>query len=91
MRIEKKKGNRQHYNIIPGSAEAESGVFFSSLLLYHSKYMQIIRSVLGQGPNKEIKKCSYSLFLGAHQDGEDKRNATHSLVEFTLDFVLSQT
>ena len=38
-RIEKKT-IRQHYNMTPASAEAEAGLFFSSLLLYHSKYIQ---------------------------------------------------
>ena len=38
----------------PASAEAEAGLFFSSLLLYHFKYMQIIRSVLGERTNKAI-------------------------------------
>jgi hypothetical protein len=53
--IEKKKAIRQHYNMIPASAESEEGLFFSSPLLYHSRYIQSIRSVLGQGTNKAIK------------------------------------
>lgn len=51
-RIEKKKTIRQHYNS-PASAEAEAGLLFSSLLLYHLKDMQIM-SVLGQKTNKAI-------------------------------------
>jgi hypothetical protein len=35
----------------PAIVEAEVGLFFSSLLLYNSKYIQRIRSVLGQGTN----------------------------------------
>ena len=58
VRIENTKANRQNYNITPASAEAEAGVFFSSLILYYSKYLQIIRSVLGQGTNKAINKVS---------------------------------
>jgi hypothetical protein len=54
-RIEKKT-IRQHYNMTPASAEAEVGLSFSSLLLYHFKYKPIIRSVLGQGIHKLINK-----------------------------------
>ena len=38
----------------PASSEAKADLFFSSLLLYQSKYMQRIKSVLGQGTNKAI-------------------------------------
>jgi hypothetical protein len=38
---------RQHYSMTPTSAKAKAGLFFSSLLLYHSKYMQRIRSAIG--------------------------------------------
>jgi len=41
----------------PASAEAEVD-FFSSLLLYHFKYMQRIRSVLGHGTDKAINTNS---------------------------------
>ena len=44
----------------PASAEAEAGLFFSSLLLDHFKYMPIIRSVLGQGIHKLIKLRNHS-------------------------------
>jgi hypothetical protein len=54
-RIEKKKTIGQHYNMTSAIAEAEAGLSFSSLPLYHSKHMQRIRSVLGQGTNKAIK------------------------------------
>lgn len=37
---------KQHYNMTPAITKA--GLFISSLLLYHSRYMQRIRSVLGQ-------------------------------------------
>ena len=40
---EKKKQQqtiRQNYNMTPASAETESALFFSSLLLYHSRYIQ---------------------------------------------------
>ena len=61
VRIEKKKTIRQHYNMTPASAEAEAGLFFSSLLLHHSRYMQRIELVLGQrqssqGTNKALNK-----------------------------------
>lgn len=44
-RIKKKTKNkqktiRQHWSMIPASFEAEEGFLFSSLLLYHFKYMQ---------------------------------------------------
>jgi hypothetical protein len=55
-RIEKKKTIRQHYNVTPASTEAETCLFFSSLLLYNSKYMQRIRSVHSQGTNKAINQ-----------------------------------
>ena len=58
-RIEKKT-IRQHYDMTPDSAEAEAGLFFSSLLLYHFKYMPIIWSVLGQGIHKLISKVQES-------------------------------
>jgi hypothetical protein len=56
-RTEKKKTIRQHYNMTPASSEAKAGSFFSSLLFYHSRYMQRIWSVLkhkqnSQGANK---------------------------------------
>ena len=51
----KKKRIRQHHSMTPACFEADTGLFFSSLLLYHSKYMQRIRSVLGQGTNKATK------------------------------------
>jgi hypothetical protein len=38
----------------PASAEAEASLFFCSLLLYYSKYMERIRSVQGQETNKAI-------------------------------------
>ena len=44
----------------PASAEAEAGLFSSSLLLYYFKYMPIIRSVLGQGIHKLINKVQES-------------------------------
>ena len=44
----------------PASAEAEVGLSFSSLLLYHFKYKPIIRSVLGQGIHKLINKVQES-------------------------------
>ena len=59
-RIEKKKTVRHHYNMTPACAEAEAGLFPSSLLLDHFKYMQIIRSVLGQGIHKLINKVQES-------------------------------
>jgi hypothetical protein len=88
----------------PTSAEAESGHSpppTPTLLLYHSKHMQRIRSILGQGTNKAINKNSqgmnkaihkvpWSLLQGTYQDDQDKRNAMHSSAEFTLSFVLAQ-
>ena len=62
-RIEEKKTIRQRYNMTPASAEAEVGLSFSSLLLYHFKYKPIIRSVLGQGIQKLIKSRNHS-FMG---------------------------
>ena len=56
MKIEQKKKIRQCYNVTPATAETEAGLFFSSLLLYHSKYMQRIRSVLGQRTERVINK-----------------------------------
>jgi hypothetical protein len=38
---------RQHCSMTPAGSEAESGLFFPSQLLYHFKYIQKIRSVLG--------------------------------------------
>jgi hypothetical protein len=58
----------QHYNRTPASAsadaEAETGLFFSSLLLYHSRCMQRIGSVLdqrqsSQGTNKAWTKVPW--------------------------------
>ena len=56
MMIEKTMTIRQHYSMTPASAKAEVDSLFSSLLLYQSKYMQRIKSVLGQGTNKAINK-----------------------------------
>ena len=58
VRIKKEKTVRRHYNMTPASAEAGLLLFvcllvvclfacFFSLLLYHSRYMQRIGSVLG--------------------------------------------
>jgi hypothetical protein len=38
--IEKKKTIRQHCSMTPASAEAEVDLFFSSLLLYHPRYIK---------------------------------------------------
>lgn len=46
----KEKNIRQHYSMTPASTEASS--FFPKLILYHSKYMQRIGSVLDQGTSK---------------------------------------
>lgn len=54
VRTERKKTIKQLYNMTPASAEAEVDLLFSSLLLYHSKYRQMIRAGLGQGINKAI-------------------------------------
>ena len=43
-RIKEKETIRQYYNMFPASAEV--GLIFPSLLLYHSRYMQRIGSVL---------------------------------------------
>jgi hypothetical protein len=56
MTIEKTMTIRQHYSMTLSSAKAEVDSLFSSLLLYQSKYMQRIKSVLGQGTNKAINK-----------------------------------
>jgi hypothetical protein len=40
----------------PACDEAEAGLFSSSLLLDHFKYMPIIRLVLGQGIHKLMNK-----------------------------------
>jgi hypothetical protein len=64
-RIEEKKTIRQHYNNTPASAEAEVGLFFISLLLYHFKSIPVIRSVLGQGTEKTVNNVQGWLFLGA--------------------------
>ena len=70
MKIEKKKTIRQHYNRTQAPAEPEVGLFFSSLFfLVYSKYMQRIRSVLGQGTNKAINKVLW--YSGTYQDDQD--------------------
>ena len=63
--------------------------FFSSLLLYHSRYIQRIWSVLrhkqsSQGTNKSINKIPWSLCLGVYHDDQDTRNTIHYLAVFTL-------
>ena len=45
--LKRKKIIRQHCSMTPASSEAEVGLFFPNLLLYHFNYMQVIRSVLG--------------------------------------------
>jgi hypothetical protein len=79
-RIIKKKTIRQYYNMTSASAEAEAGLFFSSLLLYYLNYMQRIRSVLGQGTNKTINTNSQGTnkaikkvlwYSGTYQDDQD--------------------
>jgi hypothetical protein len=64
----------------PASAEAEVGLFFSSLLLYPSRYVQRIWSVLGQVTNKAANKNSQGTdkalnkvprYSGIYQDGQD--------------------
>jgi len=55
IRIEKKKKTiRQNYSMIPASAEAEAALIFFSLLLYESRYIQRIKSILRskQGKNQ---------------------------------------
>lgn len=59
------------FSMTPAYSEAEAGLFFPSLLLYHFNYMQVIRSVLSQGTSKTINKALWSLFLGAYQDDQD--------------------
>ena len=54
MKIEKTMTIRQHYSMTPARAKAEVDSLFSSLLLYQSKYMQRMKSVLGQATNKAI-------------------------------------
>jgi hypothetical protein len=45
VRIKKeKKTIRQHCGMASASPEAETGLFFSNSLLYHSNYMQAIRA-----------------------------------------------
>lgn len=34
----------QHYSMTPGSPEAEAGLYFPNLLLYHFNYMQVLRA-----------------------------------------------
>ena len=70
------------------SAEAEVGLFFSSLPLCHSRYIKIW-SVLrhkqsSQGTNKSINKIPWSLCLGVYHDDQDTRNTIHYLAVFTL-------
>ena len=60
----------------PANAEAEAGLFFSSMLLYHFKYMQRIRSVLGQGTNKAINKTTTT------KQSRDKLGNKQSLLVF---------
>jgi hypothetical protein len=57
--LKKEKTIGQHFNVTPASAEAEAevGLCFPSLLLYHSRHMQRIGLVLdqrqsSQGTNK---------------------------------------
>ena len=54
MMIEKTMTIRQHYSMTPASAPSDADSLCSSLLLYQSKYMQRIKSVLGQRTNKAI-------------------------------------
>ena len=42
----------------PNSSEAERGLFFSQSFIPFFKYMQIMRSVLGQGTNKALNTNS---------------------------------
>jgi len=92
VRIEKKKTIRQHMTL--ASSEADLGFIFSSLLLYHLRYIQRIWPILrhkqsSQGTNKAIikvikqgnKKIPWSLCL---RDYQDTRNIIHSLAVFTL-------
>ena len=86
--VKRKETIRQHCSLTPASSEAEAGLFFTNLLLYHFNYMQVIRSVLGwgtsktintnsRGPSKAINKVPKSLlwspFLRAYQDDQDIR------------------
>ena len=73
VRIEKKKTLKQHYNMAPASTGAKAGLFFSSLLLYHSRYMQIIWSVL------RCKQSSQGTKKGIHSAGEQTKHEQRSL------------
>lgn len=52
--LKREKTIQQHCSMTPASTEAN--LFFPSLLLYHSKYMQRIRSVLGQGQTRHKQR-----------------------------------
>jgi hypothetical protein len=73
--------------MIPVSSEAEEGVIFFPVYFYTNLITcKMIKSVLGQGTSKVIKKNSVNTFLGASQDYQDKRNATQASTEAALSF-----
>ena len=66
----------------PASSEAEAGLIFPNLLLYHLNYMQVLRKYIqwgtsktintnSQGTSKTINKVPWLVFLRAYQDDQD--------------------
>ena len=104
--LNKEKTIRQHYNMTPASAEAEVGLFFPSQLLYHSRYLQRIGSVLrsktkwsNKAKNKEITPGSNqtklstkspSLWIWALPGLPRQKGSPHFLAVFTLILALAQ-
>lgn len=74
---ERKKTTRSHYSMAPASTEASS--FFHMLLLYHSKYMERIGSIPGQGTRHKRKSHDHCI-QGLNK--MIKIQGTHSWVVF---------
>jgi hypothetical protein len=71
-----------------GSFEAEVGLFFSVCFLYYFKYMQNNKIRSGSKNEQGNKQNPKTTFLGASQDGEEKRK--HASAEPALSFALTQ-
>lgn len=74
----------------PADFDAEEGFLFSSLFLYHLKYVQNNKIRSGSRNKQGNKQNPVNTFLGASQDDQDKRSATHVSTEPALSFAWTQ-
>lgn len=79
------------FNMTPVSSEAEASALFSNLLLYYFNYIQKDKISSEQRNKQGDNQNPVNNFLGAGQDDQNKRTATHASAETALSFALTQT